>query len=494
MDTAIITGAKIFGSKLTFTTARKDNALTFDSDCEPIEKIFLAAENSFMTKDGVATDATLKLFSGARGEINLAENTLYGGISNIDATAVKNQNLTLIGGAGGEFTFCKNNKADVFFHKGGRDTVKNYEVGKDKIILNSGLVDFSVADNNVTLRLSDNSELVLESVAGAEVNLHDDANNSRNQYSKVIFEADGVIKDKVSATSVTLYAGAFANGYDATADKKVKNIYVAENVTSATSLTGNALNNVIDVSKISIGGDSGFTVGGGAGNDKITGSSKADNFIYTGGKDVITNYDSGDSISIGERDLSAAAISKSKKGVVIKFSNKDALTVKGDVKLINIGGASYSFDKNAIIKDGGASLTSNFSGTYTLKDANITAVDGSAVRKNLTLKGMKNHDELLIAGDSKKARLQGMGGNDTLQGGAGADTFLYSKGEGGNVVIADFEGGKDRIKINGNRVIKEISTSGNLKFTMTNGATIELDDKNIYDVLLRANGIYQRAA
>ena len=490
VDTSTITGTKIFGNRLTFTTARKDNALAFDSD-DLLEKIFLTADDSFITRDGVVNASTLKLFSGTRGEINLAENTLYGGISSIDASAVKNQNLTLLGGAGGEFTFCaKNNKADVFVHKGGRDTVKNYEVGKDKISLESGLVDFSIADNNVTLRLSDNSELVLEGVAGAEVNLHDDAINGLNQYSKVVFAADGVLKDKVAATSVTLCAGAFANGYDATADKKVKNIYVADNVTSATSLTGNALNNVIDVSKVSIGGDSGFTIGGGLGNDKITGSGKADNFIYTGGKDVITNYGSGDSISIGDRDLSAANISKSKKGVVFKFSNKDALTVNSDEKLINIGGVSYSFDKNAIIKDGAASLTSNFSGAYALKDANITTIDGAAVQKNLTLKGMKNHDELLIAGGGKKARLQGMGGNDTLQGGAGADTFLYSKGESGNVVIADFESGKDRIKINGNHVIKEISTSGNLKFMMTNGATVELDDKNISDVLLKANNTY----
>ena len=207
LNAEIFTAAKIFGNKLTFSTARKDNALTFNFDYEPIEKISLTA-----TKDGVINSSTLKLFSSASGEINLAENALYGGISGIDATAVKKQNLTLIGGAGGEFTFSKNNKADVFVHKGGRDTIKNYEVGKDKISLEDGLADFFVAGNNVTLRLSDGSELVLESVAGAEVILHDDEHNNHNQYSKKIFAADGVLKDKVAATSVTLYAGAFANG------------------------------------------------------------------------------------------------------------------------------------------------------------------------------------------------------------------------------------------------------------------------------------------
>ena len=78
------------------------------------------------------------------------------------------------------------------------------------------------------------------------------------------------------------------------------------------------------------------------GNDKITGSGKADLFVYTGGKDII-GYSSGDSISIGDRDLSAATISKNKNGVVFKFNSKDAITVKSGEKIFNIGDASYSF-------------------------------------------------------------------------------------------------------------------------------------------------------
>ena len=218
------------------------------------------------------------------------------------------------------------------------------------------------------------------------------------------------------------------------------------------------------------------------GNDKITGSSKADLFVYTGGKDII-GCSSSDSISIGERDLTAANISKNKNGVVFKFSGKDALTVKSNEKIFNIGGT------NAIITDGSASLTSNFSGTYTLSDGAITAVDGGAVKKNLSLKGMKNHGELLIAG-GKKCKLHGNGGDDTLQGGAGVDTFFYSKGDSGAIHIAGFEGGKDKIKISGSKVIKEISTSGNFGFTMTNGATMEFDDKAVDDVLIKANNTY----
>ena len=479
IDTAIITGAKISDDKLTFMTSQNDNALIFNGE---LEKIFLTTENTFLTKEGVVTDTTLKLFSGARGRIEVS------GITGIDASAVKKQNVTLVGGTGGEFTFSgKNNKADVFVHQGGRDTIKNYEVGKDKISLESELVDFSVADNNVTLRLSDDSKLVLDGVAGAEVNLNDP---NKNRYFKKIFASDGVLKDKAKATSVTLYAGAFANGYDATNDDKtIKKITVAENVTGATSITGNAQNNVIDVSKISIGGDNGFTLCGGLGNDKITGSSKADLFVYTGGKDIIGGYGSGDSISIGERDLTAANISKNKNGVVFKFSGKDALTVKSGEKIFNIGGTSYSFSKNAIINDGGASLTSNFSGTYTLSDGAITKVDGGAVKKNLSLKGMKNHGELLIGG-GKKTKLHGNGGDDTLQGGAGVDTFFYSKGESGAIHIANFEGGKDKIKISGSKVIEKISTSGNFGFTMTNGATMEFDDKAVNDVLIKANNTY----
>lgn len=207
---------------------------------------------------------------------------------------------------------------------------------------------------------------------------------------------------------------------------------------------------------------------GGKGNDTLWGGAGDDLFIYTTGKDVIADYETGDEISFG------AAISKaSVSGSNVVFTTKNgSLTVKNaknkTIRLITSTGKSLS----TVI--GGAS-------TLTLTDSNnskvtlgsgVTVGDATARTKAIRLTGNELNNSILggsgkdtlygadgndyLSGSAGNDKLYGQNGNDTLWGGAGndtlnggtgADTFIYNSGEGKDV-ISDFDN-SDMLQITG---------------------------------------------
>ena len=160
---------------------------------------------------------------------------------------------------------------------------------------------------------------------------------------------------------------------------------------------------------------------------------------------------------------------------------------------LTINGAARTYGKNSIADGGSVSLTSEFNGTYKVAD-NINYVDGHLTDKKLTIKGTTVAESLI--GGKGKTLFKGMGGNDTLQGGTGADTFFYAKGDAGTVQIADFDFTKDKLKIAGGTLAKVSSISGGVQFAMKNGRgdspevgwfNVKTDAK---DVLIKANNTY----
>ena len=408
--------------------------------------------------------------------------------------------MTLAGGAsGGTFTFAANNKkADVFEYGGGSAVLANYEAGKDKINLgNDSLNSFTVNDNGVVLDLGTGKSVSIGGATGKEVLLHDDAVNKTNQYSKIVFKATGVVQDKESRpTAVTVSGG---TGY--TADSTVKKIAVDGEFSSAIAITGANVNTAIDLSNASFASsvtDGVFTVTGGSKNDKVTLSSAKEIYTYNDGKDVLNCFSADDSVS-GVDMSQVTKVTKSgtgtKQTLTLKFKN-DSLTIKGATDTLKVVEGTetkeYQFGKkNTIYVGGVASLTSGYSGTYTASSTDTT-IDGSASTKNLTIKGRSGADSI-VAGSGNKTMLKGQGGNDTLVGSdTGVDTFYYKKGETGAITIQNFGNNQDKIKISGSKAIAEngISTSGDLAFTMTNGATITLDKINVGNTLIKANNTY----
>ena len=66
------------------------------------------------------------------------------------------------------------------------------------------------------------------------------------------------------------------------------------------------------------------------------------------------------------------------------------------------------------------------------------------------------------------------GGNDTLNGGAGADVFVFGPGDGANT-IADFEDGVDLIDVTGYGAYSSIvQMAGGAKIVFADGAYVTL--------------------
>ena len=498
-DVTAFTGAKVSGNKITFNID-SSKSVTFNpfegnsGDAVAVTAVSLDS-GAILTKDGYTKDNAMNLFSGAKGKVAAVDYN----VRDINASAVKSNVVTLAGGAnGGTFTFAANNKkADVFEYGGGSAVLANYEAGKDKINLgNDSLNSFTVDANGVVLDLGTGKSVSIGGAAGKEVLLHDDAVNKTNQYSKIVFKATGVVQDKESRpTAVTVSGG---TGY--TADSTVKKIAVDGEFSSAIAITGANVNTAIDLSNASFASsvtDGVFTVTGGSKNDKVTLSSAKELYTYNDGKDVLNGFGADDSVS-GVDMSQVTKVTKSgtgtKQTLTLKFKN-DSLTIKGATDTLKVVEGTetkeYQFGKkNTIYVGGVASLTSGYSGTYTASSTDTT-IDGSASTKNLTIKGRSGADSI-VAGSGNKTMLKGQGGDDTLVGGTGVDTFYYKKGETGAITIQNFGNNQDKIKISGSKAIAEngISTSGDLAFTMTNGATITLEDINVGNTLIKANNTY----
>lgn len=517
INESLITSAKVnTKDQLVFSADNKANSITFNAvDSGAVEAVSLESGGVF-TKDGKFNDNKLTLFKDTRGRVETTD-SIYSGITGIDASAVTGNVITMTGASvdgGATYKFAANKKADVFEYNGGSVTLSGYVADSDKIDLGAySFTSFTANSSGVSLATSisggsSTGQIVLEgNYTTGEVLLHDDERNKRNQYSKFVFATDNVLQDKATRpTSATVFGGATLYDARTTGGNTVKNIVLDSRTTGASIQAGN-VNTNIDASNA---GTTGVSLVSGTHNDKFTGSKGNDLFVYTAGKDVINGYASGDSISLkgfGVGDITK--VSKSGKSITFKFaSNKNSLAVKSDsaIDKININGADYTFaKKGAIISSGEsgsvASLTSGFSGTYTA-DSSATSIIGSAVTKNLTIKGQKNADDYIIAGEGKKTKLQGQGGNDTLVGGSGKgeDTFFYKKGETGNISVQNFGAGEDKIKISGSKVVSSLSTDTTkaLSITMSNGAVITVDSfkpasgdaaetKNIGDILIKAN-------
>ena len=460
------------------------NSITFkptgENENQDVTTILLADGTSSLTKDGTisADSKMLTLFKEQKGKINLAD-SIYSGVAGIDASQITDNVVTMTGGTGGgTFTFANNKKkADVFEYGGGAVSLSGYTAGVDKIdLVEASWQSFSVDSTGVSLT-TDKGVITIGGAQGQEVLLHD-ATGKNNSFSKMIFAANGVLHDKdKNPTSATLSAGV-ESLYSA--DSSINKITIGKDVT-AISVQAGSKNTVIDASNASAT----ITLMGGSGNDKFTGREGADTFVFTKGKDVITNYESGDNILAEGFDLGSAKITQSKKSVTLKFDNKNSLAIKSGeaIGTININGTAYNFGKNAVITGTAssqtASLTSNFSGTYKA-GSDVTTIDGSAIaKKNYTMQGTSTAETLTAGGSdsnngaNKKVTFKGGGGGDSLVGGTSKDSFFYGKNDTGATTVDYFDYANDNVKIK--RTLTDINkTNSGLEFEMGTGNTLTI--------------------
>ena len=279
-------------------------------------------------------------------------------------------------------------------------------------------------------------------------------------------------------------------------------------------IEGNRLSNRI------IGGSGRDWINGGRGNDTLTGGNGNDVFIYSknGGKDVITDYTTGDKIKISSGKISKAKLSGSDVVLTVGTGSLTVKNAKGkSLSLIDSRGNSFS----SII--GGKSVSDGSAQTLTLKNSSKAAVTldsgvkiADASKRTKAIKITGNSSANTISGGSKSDTIYDKNGSDSLFGGAGNDkiyggdgndtiiggkgndslwggdddnVFVYAKGDGKDIIFG-FED-DDMLKITGAFSASYNRSKGEISFKVgstNNAITLKNFDTSTFNV----NGDFYR--
>ncbi|MBR2519575.1 MAG: hypothetical protein IKE46_07310 [Selenomonadaceae bacterium] len=443
---------------------------------------------SYLTNAASVSGASLKLIGGKANDTLIAGtkgDTLDGGAGDD----------SLVGGAGN----------DVFVWSAGNDVIAGFtSTDSIKFGADASIASTAIDGDNLIFTLSNANKITLQdafrdSVNSVAVNVFDSAGAAVSNYT---YGKEGYV---LGDDSVTLLSN-FANDKGYVAAANIKNI-VAQN-TAATSIDASAVTGGVSIDGSAAGGN---TFIGGAGNDQFTGAEgKADTFIYTAGKDVVTNYDSSDKVSLGAefnfaKDLTGVAVSGNASVGTVKLAfgsgeltfENIAITdsVTGAINIadsLNTGGVAYTFANNivgigqeaSVLAAGNYDLAAIKAYTTLTATAAATTLDASKVEDkaySLTLNkggaalGGKLDDTLTTSA------------NASVAGGEGKDIFSVMGGS--DVTIVDYVMGTDSIFIDttGFGKYTTISAEGydaKLSFSVEGGATNTLiikdgTDKNI---------------
>ncbi|MBR6888268.1 MAG: hypothetical protein IKN16_07450 [Selenomonadaceae bacterium] len=264
----------------------------------------------------------------------------------------------------------------------------------------------------------------------------------------------------------------------------------ASKLKNGIKIIGNALNNSIvggAGNDYLLGGKGNDTLNGGKGNDTLKGGYGEDIFVYTAGKDVITDYVAGeDKISIG------AAISKSTiSGSNVIFTvGSGTLTVKNGtgkkITIVDKNGEettkTYSAESTTLTVTNSTESPLTIGSKIKVVNAtkrtkaieiigNTLANSISGGTKNDIIHGGAGNDSIFgnagndkLLGDAGADVLDGGKGNDTLTGGKGNDIFVYTAGKD---VISDYAAG-DKIKFSA-AISKSTVKGSDVVFTVGSG-------------------------
>ena len=457
----VFSGGVMYNKDKTVATVGAGFSGTFENTVETAATINAGNFNSALTY--VNKTSTAQTIIGGLKADNITggdgADSLIGGAGNDTLNGGKGKN-TLSGGAGN----------DVFVHDGGEDYIENYNAdGKDVISIagSATISDYAVSGNDIVLSVDDGSSITVGGAKDAKINI-----NGEN----VIYGDH--IQLNAAKTEITAGSKFTSEKFDSTALGYTAAITInAENAGSEKlEIVGNAKANVITGLK-----SSSNTLNGGKGNDVLTGGSAADVFVFNAseGNDLITNYGTGDSITMNAEITNAEVVD----GNTVLYINKNSLTVQGVTSEITVNGKSRTYGNGFYTEGSTKTLFTASSGDITV--GNESTLDGSAAKYALNIDASSSSSAKDITGGKKADTITGGSGNDNLNGGAGndyivggkgddtlfggvgKDIFVYTEGDG-NDVIADFANG-DKIKVDKGE-FTVTSDEKDVKLTFENGS------------------------
>ena len=176
--------------------------------------------------------------------------------------------------------------------------------------------------------------------------------------------------------------------------------------------------------------------------------------------------------------ISSSSYSASANGVAA--STQDGYTLLRFLAR-NYAGIEYNDDGTAVTVTSDY-VHSSIPSNYVSYDSNVVTITGAGRTNPLNISG--NESPNVIVGTSGADTINGKVGNDTLTGGAGNDVFVYTAGEG-NDVITDYTAGElisivgsnFNSSVNGNDVILYMSTeTGTINLKDAIGKAININD------------------
>ena len=431
---------------------------------------------SIVSSKTVTTNGNGYEFSLAKGDY--AKATIKGG-ANKDAITSNGSNLSIVVGTANDTVKVTGSKNTITGGKG-NDLVSLSSAAKNNVIAytsgdgNDSIYGFDANDTlkiaKSTAKVTTSGNDVVFTVGKGKITVKDAKNKTiaysdaggTKTYSTVSAEP---YKLNSANTAITLLSSYSDKNFDAANfDEKIVTINAAA-VTRNISITGNANANKI------IGGSGNDTLEGDLKNDSLTGGKGADVFVYYdgSGNDVITDYSEEDKIYVATGTISNVSKSGIKDVVLTVGTGK--IVVKNAIKK----GITY-FDENdfehdykngetVVINGNVAKISENYWKDSFKVDSfakNIKTINASAVTKALSITGNKIANSIvgsieddyidagagndtIFGGDGNDTLIGGKGA-DTLQGSAGKDVFVYSSGDG-NDLIVDYRQSEDIIWI-----------------------------------------------
>ena len=391
---------------------------------------------------------------------NTLDNSLKGGAGD-DTIVVSSGYNTLTGGKGSDLFVLDFSNGNNF------TTITDYSTAKNNTdtiqIAGGSYSTYIIEGNNVIFGFGSGSSLNVTNGNNAFINFVDSAGSS-TAMARVYYDAknriftsssDDATIPKYDARDTSVDPDRIFNETIDAGKRTSKNpIYILGNGND-NYIKGGAGADTLDDGNATSTGTTTVKVT----DNTLTGGKGKDTFVYHGGNAVITDYAAGqDVINIARNDYTTYHISGS--DVVFYFSDTtNSLTVKntkGKKITTNINNKgdttdTYNDYEETVISANADSIVSGLSSdltTFVSFDASKRTakkpifITGNT--KNNVIKGGAGDDTL--TGSSTGSGTTVIKTNDTLTGGKGKDTFIYT---GGNVVITDYTAGQDTIQIAG---------------------------------------------
>ena len=353
--------------------------------------------------------------------------------NDIDNSIKGGKGADILDGAAGNDTLTGGSGKDVFVYNGGNDIIADYKTGQDRIkISNNTIIASEIDENDAIFSFANGGTLTVKNVV------------KKGKTQKLtITDDDGITSSQVYGAVAVTIGNSDGSTIDLSGNSYVESINAAKR-TNGVYVIGNSSDNVIKGGK---GAD--ILDGGNTSDDTLTGGGSADVFIFSGGDDVITDYNPNQKDIIKFDNISFTSSNIVGNDVILE-NEDDSLTIingKGkSITYINSEGETvektftdpteYIFSKDFK----GSSFNANVDNSKNSKSALVT-IDASQLSNDIKIIGNKNNN--VIIGSKANDSLFGSAGNDTITTGKGQDTIVH---EAGNDVVTDYKSEEDIIE------------------------------------------------